>query len=141
MLLVSIKPNFAEQILDGSKKVEFRRRHPRQIELGSRMLIYASSPIRALIGTAVVFDVVEASPEEVWNVYQDVGGIEHDAFNAYFESSDRAVAIRLRKPVRLDKAIPLDDLRCKWPGFHPPQQFAYLTSERLRKITRIIGRV
>ena len=104
------------------------------------MLIYASSPIRALIGTAVVFDVVEASPEEVWNVYQDVGGIEHDAFNAYFESSDRAVAIRLRKPVRLDKAIPLDDLRCKWPGFHPPQQFAYLTSERLRKITRIIGR-
>lgn len=141
MLLVSIKPNFAEQILDGSKKVEFRRRHPRQIELGSRMLIYASSPIRALIGTAVVFDVVEASPEEVWSVYQDVGGIEHDAFNAYFESSDRAVAIRLRKPVRLDKAIPLDDLRCKWPGFHPPQQFAYLTSERLRKITRIIGRV
>ena len=140
-MLVSIKPNFAEQILDGSKKVEFRRRHPRQIELGSRMLIYASSPIRALIGTAVVFDVVEASPEEVWNVYQDVGGIEHDAFNAYFESSDRAVAIRLRKPVRLDKAIPLDDLRCKWPGFHPPQQFAYLTSERLRKITRIIGRV
>ena len=139
-MLVSIKPNFAEQILDGSKKVEFRRRHPRQIELGSRMLIYASSPIRALIGTAVVFDVVEASPEEVWNVYQDVGGIEHDAFNAYFESSDRAVAIRLRKPVRLDKAIPLDDLRCKWPGFHPPQQFAYLTSERLRKITRIIGR-
>ena len=141
MLLLSIRPNFADQILDGSKQVEFRRRQPRQIEFGSRMLIYASSPTRALIGTAEVFDVVEASPDEVWDEYKEVGGIEYDAYNAYFDASDRAVALRLRKPVRFDTAISLADLRCKWPGFHPPQQFAYLTSERLRKITRVIGRV
>ena len=85
MLLLSIRPNFADRIMDGSKKVEFRRRHPRQIELGTRMLIYASSPVRALIGTAVVVEVVEASPEEVWDEYQAVGGIDHEQFNAYYE--------------------------------------------------------
>ena len=141
MLLLSIRPRFANQILDGSKQVEFRRRHPRQIEFGSRMLIYASSPTRALIGTAIVFDVVEASPEEVWNEYQHVGGIEREQFNAYFVASKRAVAIRLRQPVRFETAISLADLRRKWPGFHPPQQFAYLTSERLKKITRLVARV
>ncbi|QEG43205.1 ASCH domain-containing protein [Roseimaritima ulvae] len=138
MLLLSIRPDFAEQILDGSKQVEFRRRHPRRIELGSRMLIYASSPTRALIGTAEVFDVVEASPAEVWHEFNDVGGIEQEVYNAYYEASDRAVALRLRKPIRFDTAISLADLRCKLPGFHPPQQFAYLSAERLMKITRAI---
>ena len=141
MLLLSIKPNYADRILDGSKKVEFRRRHPRQIELGTRMLIYASSPVRALIGTAVVVEVVEASPEEAWDAYQGVGGIDHEQFNAYYEECDRAVVIRLSKPLRLARAIPLDDLRAKWPGFHPPQQFAYLNSERVREISRAVSLV
>lgn len=141
MLLLSIRPTFADQILDGSKKVEFRRRHPRQIELGTRMLIYASSPVRALIGTAVVVEVVEGSPDEVWDEYQSVGGIEHEQFNAYYEECDKAIVIRLSKPVRLKKAIPLDDLRSKWPGFHPPQQFAYMSSDRVRKISRVVGSV
>ena len=141
MLLLSIRPNFADRILDGSKKVEFRRRHPRQIELGTRMLIYASSPVRALIGTAVVVDVVEASPEEVWDEYQAVAGIDHEQFNAYYEECERAIVIRLSKPVRLSKAIPLDDLRSRWPGFHPPQQFAYLSSDRVLKISRVVAQV
>ena len=141
MLLLSIRPTFADQILDGSKTVEFRRRHPRQIQLGTRMLIYASSPVRALIGTAVVVDVVEGSPEEVWDEYQTVGGIEYEQFNAYYEECDRAIVIRLSKPVRLKKAIPLDDLRSKWPGFHPPQQFAYMSSDKVKKISRVVGSV
>ena len=141
MLLLSIRPNYADRILDGSKKVEFRRRHPRQIELGTRMLIYASSPVRALIGTAVVVEVVEASPEEAWDEYQGVGGIGHEQFNAYYEDCDRAIVIRLSKPVRLAKAIPLDDLRTKWPGFHPPQQFAYMSSARVKKISRVVPQV
>ena len=141
MLLLSIRPNFADQILDGSKTVEFRRQHPRQIKLGTRMLIYASSPVRALIGTAVVVEVIEGSPEEVWNEFETVGGIEHDQFNAYYEACDRAIVIRLSKPVRFKKVIPLDDLRAKWPGFHPPQQFAYLSSERIKKISRVASLV
>ena len=139
MLLLSIRPNFADRILYGSKKVEFRRQHPRQIELGTRMLIYASSPVRALIGTAVVVEIVEASPEEAWNEYQAVGGIDHEQFNAYYEECDRAIVIRLSKPVRLSKAIPLEDLRCKWPGFHPPQQFVYLSTDRVKKISRAVS--
>lgn len=141
MLLLSIRPTFADQILDGIKKVEFRRRNPRRIELGSPILIYASSPIQALIGTAVVFDIVESSPEKVWEEYKDVGGIDHDQFNSYYKDCDRAIAIRLRKPMRLQTAIPLEHLRCKWPGFHPPQQFVYLSAEWLKKIARFVGRL
>jgi predicted transcriptional regulator len=139
VLLLSIRPNFADQIFNGIKKVEFRRRHPRQMELGSTVLIYASSPTCALIGFAVVFAVDEASPKAVWNKYHDVAGIDHCQFKEYFATCSRAVAIRLRKPVRFDSAISLNDLRCKWPGFHPPQQFAYLSSHRLKKIARFIG--
>ena len=65
--------------------------------------------------------------------------IDHEQFNAYYEECDRAIVIRLSKPVRLTKAIPLDDLRCKWPGFHPPQQFAYMSSDRVKKISRAVG--
>lgn len=141
MLLLSIRPSFADKILDGIKKVEFRRRHPRQIKIGSTVLIYASSPTCALIGFAVVYAIDEASPKEVWDKYREVAGIDHCQFRDYFAACGRAIAIRLRKPVRLDSAISLNDLRGKWPGFHPPQQFAYVSSNRLKKIARFIGNI
>jgi predicted transcriptional regulator len=130
MLLLSIKPDYAEAILDGLKCVEFRRRVPRQAEPGTDIAIYASSPTRALVGFATIAEFAEATPMALWSEYKNVGGIAYDDYRTYFSGTERAVGIVLTYARRLTHALKLDTLREWWPGFHPPQQFAYLCAKR-----------
>ena len=48
-ILLSIKPEFAEKILDGTKKFEFRRRVHTRPEVKS-VIIYATMPVGRVIG-------------------------------------------------------------------------------------------
>ena len=47
--LMSIKPLFAEQILSGQKRYELRRRAG-EISAGSLVVLYASNPVKAIVG-------------------------------------------------------------------------------------------
>lgn len=49
VLLISIRPVYANKIFDGSKTVELRRVRPR-LETGSVVLVYVSNPVQALMG-------------------------------------------------------------------------------------------
>ena len=56
MIVLSLKPRFAQAILAGVKTVELRRTVPK-IVIPTRALLYASSPVRALLGTCVITSV------------------------------------------------------------------------------------
>ena len=47
--LLSVRPRFAEALLNGTKTAEIRRRRA-NIPDGSLCLLYASAPVRALVG-------------------------------------------------------------------------------------------
>ena len=134
MLLLSIRPKFANAILDGSKTVEFRRRAPRQVVLGSELVIYESSPTCALVGLATIEGLIECSPSQLWRKCKEIGGIEYEGFCEYFANADRAVGIILGSARRLSTQVDLEALRVYWPGFHPPQQFVYINDERRSQI-------
>ena len=48
MVVLSLKPRFAEAILAGVKTVDVRRTEPK-IVVPTRALLYAASPVRALL--------------------------------------------------------------------------------------------
>jgi len=48
MLLMSIKPKYAYKILRGEKKFELRKKCDK-IDYGTRVIIYASSKVKAII--------------------------------------------------------------------------------------------
>jgi predicted transcriptional regulator len=50
-LLLSLRPRFADAILAGAKTVELRRR-PINARPGTAILLYASRPMMAIVGTA-----------------------------------------------------------------------------------------
>ncbi len=52
-ILISLKPKHANEIFDGGKTVELRKRRPK-IKPGTRVWIYATSPIAALWGLRAV---------------------------------------------------------------------------------------
>lgn len=124
-LLVSIKPQYAELILDGTKTVELRRVRP-HVQTGATVLIYASSPAMEMVGTATVAAVDVRDAEAIWAEHGSAAGIDRAAYDEYFAGSDQAVAITLTNVRPLRRRVPLTELRQRITGFNPPQSFRYL---------------
>ena len=132
-LLLSLKPRFAALIFDGQKTVELRRVAP-TIQPGDRALIYASSPLRQLVGTCRVVDVEIDSKAEVWERYGDQCALTEEEYEAYFEGAKHAVAIVVDNPARLPEPPSLATLRNRMSGFRPPQSFRYLSMGMLEQL-------
>jgi predicted transcriptional regulator len=125
-LLLSVKPRYAEAILDGRKTVELRRTRPR-IEVPTTALIYSSSPERALVGTCDVTEVVSYTPLGLWRLLGSLSAVSYEEFRAYFTGCDMAYGLMLANVHPLSRAVALPDLRRRWQGFQPPQSFRYLS--------------
>jgi len=122
-ILMSIKPRFAEKILKGEKKFELRR-YIFPIPEHSRIIVYASSPIKAILGEFESGRVFKASPEAVWrfvNTFPDAG-IEEEDWN-YIRGARYALAIEVLNPVYYDTPIPLEIIRRYIPSFVPPMSY------------------
>jgi len=132
-LLLSVKPRFADLILDGTKTVELRRVAP-TIEPGAFALLYASSPLCQLLGTCRIIDVNVSSTAEIWKRYGQQCALTEEEYTSYFEGARRAVAIVLDNPSRLLEQPSLKTLRQRMAGFTPPQSFRYLSPSMLEQL-------
>jgi predicted transcriptional regulator len=129
-VLLSVKPRFAEQILDGTKTVEFRRSWA--VEPVGLAVVYSSSPVQRLVGIVGIEGVVIASPASVWTKCRARGpGLERKELMEYFAGKDQAFGILLGR-----LTLPEEPIRPKslFKGFRPPQSYRYLTATELRLI-------
>jgi predicted transcriptional regulator len=128
-LLISLRPRFAELLLSGIKTVELRRVQP-AVGRGAPVLLYASGPTCALLGTAIVDSVHAAACEDIWERHGAWAGVSRDEYDSYFEGRSTAVAITLASVRRLPRPMPLDELRDGRDWFQPPQSFRYLDARQ-----------
>ena len=128
MIILSLKPRFANAILGGDKTVELRRTAPR-IRVPTRALIYATTPVQALLGTCIVMTVTSDALATLWQAYGSSTGLVHRESLHYFEGVDAGAALTLANSRRFREPIALVDLRSRPQGFRPPQSFAYLDAE------------
>lgn len=129
-LFLSLRPRFAELLLAGHKTVELRRVRP-TVDIGTPVLLYASSPTMTLVGRAKVGAVQVGGINGIWREHGSRTGISRAEFDDYFEGLDQAVAITLIDVRRLDEPRPLSDLRHRLQGFQPPQSYRYLDSAQV----------
>ena len=65
--LLSIRPDYVELIRDGVKRVEFQHRpFARDV---ARIVIYATGPVKKLVGFCEVEGMVEDTPAVLWARY------------------------------------------------------------------------
>ncbi len=127
-VLFSIKPMYADKILDGEKTVELRRRFTDAEVVGSLAFIYSTSPVRELVGYARIRDVRRLRVQDIWYEYHGASGIGKAAFDSYFAGRAEGYVIVLDDATRLPDSVPIADLRKRF-GFVPPQSFRYVTRE------------
>ena len=129
--LMSIHPQFVQQILNGRKKVEFRKTRF-AIDI-SHVIIYATVPIKKIVGYFEVKNIIEAHPIEIWKRYEEIAGIEFDFFMEYYQARVRAVAIEVGEVRSLASPIPLNSLGI---GNHPPQNYQYVEADVFKQIAQ-----
>ena len=125
--LMSIRPQFAALILDGSKRVEFRKR-PLAADIGT-VVIYATKPEGAVLGEFVVDEQAVGTPEELWVRFAEVAGIDRDGFFNYYDGAGQAVGIVIGRVKRYHQPRRLDEVDASG---RPPQSFRYLPATCVR---------
>jgi predicted transcriptional regulator len=127
--LLSIRPEYAQAIMDGRKAVEFRRTLFRRPV--SHVVVYASSPLKQVLGFFEVRGIEEDSPEQLWKRHGTRGCVERRWYDEYFARDDRAVAIVVGRVCKAREPLPLKSLG--GPSV-APQSFTYVNSRVLGQI-------
>jgi predicted transcriptional regulator/N-acetylglutamate synthase-like GNAT family acetyltransferase len=81
-IVMSIKPEYADEIKKKNKKVEIRRKFNKKWE-GAYAMLYASRPAQEFFGEARISKVVEDSPKEIWGLFNSDLGVDKDKFFQY----------------------------------------------------------
>ncbi len=121
-VLLSIKPEYAEKILNGTKRFEYRKAFPRD-EAVKTVVIYATMPVGKVVGEFEVGGYVADTPEKLWRETRKASGITREFFMAYFAGRDEARAIRVGATQRYAKPKSLREVS---GSSTPPQSFQYL---------------
>lgn len=132
-VVLSIKPQYSEKIIGGSKTVELRRRFPISAPHGTLAYIYSTSPIRAMVGVAEIKDVLKLPVEQIWSQYEKSAFITQQDFDRYFEGLDFGFVLVFDEARAFKRSIPLTELREKF-GFEPPQSFLYAKRDLRRAL-------
>ncbi|MCK4225007.1 MAG: GNAT family N-acetyltransferase [candidate division Zixibacteria bacterium] len=104
-LVFSIRPTYAERIINGSKRVEVRRRFSNKWK-GATALLYASSPLRHFVGEAIIGEVIASSPDKIWSDWKEELGCTFDEFTSYCHGASEVSAIIFKEVTPFKYPIP-----------------------------------
>lgn len=122
-VVLSIKPEFANKIFDGTKKFEFRKAIFKNEKIKT-VIVYASSPVQKVIGEFEIEEIINHDIDTLWGLTQDYSGITEDYFYQYFAEREIGYAIKIKKVKKYKKP---KNLKADF-NLTPPQSFAYLYS-------------
>jgi len=121
-VLLSIKPKYVNEIVNGHKRYEFRKSVFRRRDDVDKVYIYASSPVKRIVGAFTIKTIMEERPEELWRICKEFSGISEMEFFDYFRDKDKGYAIEIGMLELFDPIDPKDRV----PDFSPPQSFCYM---------------
>ena len=119
-ILISINPEHVENIINGSKKFEYRKIAAKQ-DISS-IVIYETTPVKRIVAEAEIIDVLILSPDELWKQTKQASGISNEFFDEYFKGKKIAYAYKLGKVKVYETPKTLLDYGVK----NAPQSFIYL---------------
>jgi len=124
-VLMSIKPKYVDEILKGTKLFEFRKTVFDYSNIDS-VVIYASSPVKMIVGEFNVDDVLIDNPKSLWERCHEHSGIDKESFMKYFENKDKAFSIVIKNLTIYKKPInPYKEIT----NFRPPQSYMYFNDK------------
>ena len=130
-IVLPILPVYADGIMNGSKRVEFRKRN---VPIAtSRVVLYATLPVGRVVGVIEVVAIHEVEPTIAWSQYSSIGGIEQTEFFEYYKNTPLARVLKIANPIPLN--VDLSTLVNM--GIRISQGFSYISDEQLEKMVEL----
>lgn len=131
-VLMSVRPDFATALLNGTKTAEVRRRFP-ELPAGTVIYVYSSTPKKQVVGTLRISAVHRVPRTRAWSLFRRVIGISRPYLDSYLDGVELASIIEVNEPVRWSNPVPLQTLRTS-VELEPPQSYRYLSQKHIQQI-------
>lgn len=136
-IVMSIRPNYSDKIMDGDKFIEIRTKFNSKWK-NHKVTIYSSSPRKELVGYATIKDVIEENPEIVWSSYSTYLGCTRDEFDNYTKGSNKVYAIFLGEVKRFYNNLSLGYLSNFFEkDIRPPQSYASVKDTEWKNVISV----
>ena len=124
-VILSIKPIYAQAIIAGTKKVEFRKKiFKREVE---KIFIYSSMPKKMIIGYFTILEIIEDTTTNLWKEFNKVGGISEKDFFEYYNNVEKGFSIKIDKVMKFDEEIEPSEFI---EEFCAPQSYIYIEEKK-----------
>ena len=119
--ILSIKPIYAQAIIEGTKKVEFRKKiFKREVE---KIFIYSSMPKKMIVGYFTIAEIIEDTPINLWKKFNKVGGISEKDFFEYYKNVEKGFSIKIDRVFKFEEEIEPSEFI---EEFYAPQSYIYI---------------
>ena len=126
VLLMSIKSIYANQIFNGTKKYEFRRKSLGESNLDKKIYIYSSQKDKAIVGYFFVSRILKGNIDYLLNITGYNNGDDRKSLVDYFQDCPECHALEISNPIRLKRPILLSKLKRLIPHINIPQYYRYI---------------
>ncbi len=119
-IILPIRPKYVSRILNGSKRFEFRKKKCKEeIEI---IYIYETAPTKMVVGEIRIDEILEGTPEQIWNQCEEYSGIDKKDYYTYFENCKKAIAYKIGEV----KKYEIPKLLKEYGVNYAPQSFIYI---------------
>lgn len=127
-IILSIKPEYVNQIRFGNKKYEFRKTIFRNQSIDN-VFIYETAPTKKIVGFFKYSGYIKNTPIKLWEQLKKYAGIDECAFNNYFNARDIGYAIIIQD-IQFYKIMidPFNSIK----NFFPPQSYFYFDGRAIQ---------
>lgn len=122
-VLLSIKPEYVEQIFNGKKRYEYRKSLFKRAGVNV-VVVYATKPVGKVVGEFEIDKIIEDKPIKLWEQTKKYAGIKKKDYMNYFSKREKGFAIAIKNTNQYDKPVELSDIGDNIKV--PPQSFRYI---------------
>ena len=138
--MISLKEEYFERILDGTKPLEFRRVFASSLHEPFLCAIYVSSPVQAVRGIVYFDKPIKDSIEGLLELARKSNYPFIESVRAYFNEKATGYVLPVINARLFKKPIDLRSLQKIHHKFRPPQSFYCLEKEQFLKIRNYIDK-
>ena len=92
---ISLKQKYVDEFLNGYKRLELRTRIPRALKEGDKVIVAQTDSAGLVPMSAEVGDIIELTPDEMWQRYAPYLGIEYSDYARYTKGRSLVFGIEL----------------------------------------------
>lgn len=127
-LIMSIRPEYAERILAGTKTVEIRRRFS-TARVPATCVLYASSPVQQVVGQVNIVRATRLDPYQAWVRFGQRAQCSQREMVDYASGANEVSVLELANPLRYPTPVALSTIR-SWMdrSMRPPQNHSLISN-------------